>query len=85
MVRLKPNSVREPNEDRFRPLDIASALGHVEIVKELLVSSVKHDICHLKGRDEKTPIHYAANSGKIETMEELIAFSSECIKDVTGF
>lgn len=80
MISPNPESVRELNDDGFRSLDIASALGHVEIVKELLATSHGNDICRLKGRGGETAIHYAAISGKIETMDKLLTFSSDLRK-----
>ncbi|EXB72237.1 Ankyrin repeat-containing protein [Morus notabilis] len=82
IIRLKPESAEEPNREGFRPLDIASAFGHVEIVKEL-VTSTGNDICRLKGKDGKTAIHYAASSGRLEVMDDLLSFSAECVTDVT--
>ncbi|PON99753.1 Transmembrane protein [Trema orientale] len=85
MLRLKPNLVRELNKDGFRPLDIASALGRVEIVKELITScTTTTSICRLKGRDGRTALHYAAMSGKLDVMDELISSSKECVKDLTA-
>ncbi|XP_060673694.1 ankyrin repeat-containing protein BDA1-like [Ziziphus jujuba] len=83
VIGLRPELAREVNKDGFRPLDIASAFGHIEIVKEILKSCGK-DICGLKGRDGRTAIHYAAINGKIEVMDELVSSRAECIKDVTA-
>ena len=41
-------------------------------------------ICRLKGRDGRTAIHYAAMSGKLEVMDELISSSKECVEDLTA-
>ncbi|PON99759.1 Transmembrane protein [Trema orientale] len=89
MIRLKPESVMELNKEGFRPLDIASALGHVEIVKEIIASTScttttsGNDICRLKGKDGRTAMHYAVIHGKIEVIDELVSFSVECVKDLT--
>ncbi|XP_062099790.1 ankyrin repeat-containing protein BDA1-like [Humulus lupulus] len=80
----------EQNNEGFQPLDIASGLGHVEIVKELLLvwnttTSSRSEICRLKGRDGRTSIHYAVVHDKIDVMNEVISFSAEFVKDLTDF
>ena len=87
IVRRKPELVKESNREGFRPLDIASGLGHQEIVKELVTStgsSTGDDICRLKGKDGRTAIHYAAISERLEVMDELLSFSADCITGVTA-
>uniref|UniRef100_A0A803NH61 Uncharacterized protein n=1 Tax=Cannabis sativa TaxID=3483 RepID=A0A803NH61_CANSA len=84
IVKLKPEFVKELNKDGFRPLDIASALGHVEIVKVLIKgTTTTSNLCRLKGRDGRTAIHYAAMSGKIEVIDVLISSCKECVEDLT--
>ncbi|XP_062099784.1 ankyrin repeat-containing protein BDA1-like [Humulus lupulus] len=83
--KLKPELVEELNKDGFRPLDIASALGHAEIVKALIKScTTTTSLCRLKGRDGRTAIHYAAMRGKLEVIDELISSSKECVEDLTS-
>ncbi|KAM7466644.1 hypothetical protein LguiB_014206 [Lonicera macranthoides] len=68
IMKIKPELANELNNHGFRPLDIASACGHVEIVKALLVS----DAPRLKGREGRTALHYAALKGRVETVELLL-------------
>ncbi|XP_060672974.1 ankyrin repeat-containing protein BDA1-like [Ziziphus jujuba] len=87
MIRLRPESVRELNKDGFRPLDIAAALGHIEIVKEIILRSTGtagKEVCSLKGKEGRTAIHYAAINGKVEVMDELFNAWDGCIRDVTA-
>ncbi|XP_060673324.1 uncharacterized protein LOC132803798 [Ziziphus jujuba] len=79
MIRLRTESVRELSKDAFRTLDIASALGHIEIVKEIMLRSTgtaRKQVCGLKG-EGRTAIHYAAINGKVEVMDELFIASAE--------
>ncbi|XP_060673323.1 ankyrin repeat-containing protein At5g02620-like [Ziziphus jujuba] len=88
MIKLRPESIRELNKDGFRPLDIAVALGHIEIVKEIMLRSTgttKKEVCSLKGREGRTAIHYAATNDKVEVMDELFNAWAGCIRDVTAF
>ncbi|KAM7462607.1 hypothetical protein LguiA_030728 [Lonicera macranthoides] len=79
IMKIKPELANELNNHGFRPLDIASACGHVEIVKALLVS----DAPRLKGREGRTALHYAALKGRVEVINELVSACSECVKDMT--
>ncbi|KAF8369268.1 hypothetical protein HHK36_032725 [Tetracentron sinense] len=82
MIRQKPEFAREMNKDGFRPMDIASANGYSEIVRELLM--VDKDLCRLKGRDRRTPLHYAAMKGRVEIIDELLSTCPDSAKDVTA-
>ncbi|KAM7462609.1 hypothetical protein LguiA_030730 [Lonicera macranthoides] len=79
IMKIKPELANELNNHGFRPLDIASACGHVEIVKALLVS----DAPRLKGREGRTALHYAALKGRVEVINELVSACSDCVKDAT--
>uniref|UniRef100_A0A5B6YKW0 Putative Ankyrin repeat-containing protein n=1 Tax=Davidia involucrata TaxID=16924 RepID=A0A5B6YKW0_DAVIN len=84
IIRHKPELARELNQDGFRPMDIASSLGYVEIVKELLTSTgPDHEICRMVGRHGRTALHYAAIQGRVEIIDELLSSCAESIKDVT--
>ncbi|KAF3445604.1 hypothetical protein FNV43_RR10780 [Rhamnella rubrinervis] len=84
MLRLRPESVEEVDRYGFRPLDIASALGHTEIVKMIMMMRNGNEICGMKGRDGRTAIHYAALNGKVEVIDELLSSWRDCILDVTS-
>uniref|UniRef100_A0A5B6YKP1 Putative Ankyrin repeat-containing protein n=1 Tax=Davidia involucrata TaxID=16924 RepID=A0A5B6YKP1_DAVIN len=84
IIRHKPELARELNQDGFRPMDIASSLGYVEIVKEILTSTgPDHEICRMVGRHGRTALHYAAIQGRVEIIDELLSSCAESIKDVT--
>ncbi|KAK6162696.1 hypothetical protein DH2020_002537 [Rehmannia glutinosa] len=84
ILRLKPQLATELNQDGIRPLDIASAYGYVEIVRDILATTGP-EICRLGGKNGKTAIHYAAVNGRIEIIDLLMSVCSECVKDVTSF
>ncbi|KAJ8748735.1 hypothetical protein K2173_011287 [Erythroxylum novogranatense] len=81
ILTLKPEFARELSQDGLTPLHIASAKGHVEIVRELL--KVGHDLSVLRGKDGRTALHYAATKGRIQVLKELISTCPECLKEVT--
>ncbi|XP_057979736.1 ankyrin repeat-containing protein BDA1-like [Malania oleifera] len=65
-------------------MDIAAAMGNVEMVRELLNGNDHEQVSDLMGRDQRTALHYAAMYGRAEIIEELMISSPECIKDVTA-
>ncbi|KAL5560529.1 hypothetical protein UlMin_036740 [Ulmus minor] len=75
VLKLKPDAARELNKEGFRPLDVASAFGYVEIAKELIVKSGS-EICRLEGREGRTALHYAVINGKNEIVDELLSLES---------
>ncbi|XP_071689952.1 ankyrin repeat-containing protein BDA1-like [Rutidosis leptorrhynchoides] len=82
VINLRPEFVKELNQDGFSPLHIASACGHVEIVKELL--KVDLGLCMIKGKDRKIPLHLAVVKGKIEVVKELISASPDSVECTTA-
>jgi ankyrin repeat protein len=48
---------------------LASAEGHIDIVKTLLMEN--QDICLIPDKDHKLPIHLAVSGGHVEVIEEL--------------
>nr|ABN08904.1 Ankyrin [Medicago truncatula] len=51
------------------PLHLASAEGHIQIVKTLLMTNP--NICLIPDNDDKLPIHLAVSRGHVEVVEEL--------------
>ncbi|XP_060675429.1 ankyrin repeat-containing protein BDA1-like [Ziziphus jujuba] len=80
ILRLKPGSSKEINQDGFSPLHLASAIGHFEVVKELL--KVDPILCRLEGRNKWTPLHYAASGGRVDIIQEMLLACPESIQDV---
>lgn len=62
-------------------MHIASANGYFEIVRELL--KVDPRLSQLKGRDEWTPLHYAASRGRVDVIREMALSCQESLADVT--
>ncbi|XP_021279683.1 ankyrin repeat-containing protein BDA1-like [Herrania umbratica] len=83
IVGRKPGFARELNENGFGPMHIASAKGHVEIIRELM--RVGYDICLLKGKDGKVPLHCAVLKGRVDVVKELVGACPESVKEPTAF
>ncbi|KAJ4727295.1 Ankyrin repeat-containing protein [Melia azedarach] len=66
----------------FSPLHLASAMEHIEIVKQLL--KVGNDIRLLKGREKRIPLHYAAIKGRVQIISELLSACAESVDHVTA-
>ncbi|XP_050116437.1 ankyrin repeat-containing protein BDA1-like isoform X7 [Malus sylvestris] len=62
-------------------MHIASANGYLEIVREML--RVDRRLCRLNGRDEWTPLHYAASRGRVDVIREMVLACPESVEDVT--
>ncbi|KAG6628520.1 hypothetical protein CIPAW_14G018700 [Carya illinoinensis] len=70
IVLRKPEFAGELNQQGFSPVHIASANGHVEIVRELLNINAGVDrVCLLKGKDGKLPLHCAVIKVKNNQLE----------------
>ncbi|KAG8363461.1 hypothetical protein BUALT_Bualt19G0024900 [Buddleja alternifolia] len=74
------------DRDGVRPLDVASAYGLVEMVRELLIVAPNPaEICRLPGRDGKSAIHHASINGRVDVIDELMEKCPDCVRDVTSF
>ncbi|KAM2664103.1 hypothetical protein EV1_010569 [Malus domestica] len=62
-------------------MHIASANGYLEIVREML--RVDRRLCRLNGRDEWTPLHYAASRGRVDVIREMVLACPESVEDLT--
>ncbi|KAG6628524.1 ankyrin repeat-containing protein BDA1-like [Carya illinoinensis] len=70
IVLRKPEFAGELNQQGFSPVHIASANGHVEIVRELLnINAGVDHVCLLKGKDGKLPLHCAVIKVKNNQLE----------------
>ncbi|KAF8099716.1 hypothetical protein N665_0238s0044 [Sinapis alba] len=83
MLKLREDLGRELNKDGFTPLHIAASMGHVEIVKELL-EKLSGEICLIKGKDRKIPIHYAAMRGRVCVLDALVSANPQSLEEVTA-
>ncbi|KAM3323124.1 ankyrin repeat-containing protein BDA1 isoform X1 [Capsicum chacoense] len=83
IIHLRPEFATELNQDGFSPLHIASANGDTEIVKQLL-SIDRSNLCLLKGKDRRIPLHYAVIKGKKHVMRELLVACPDSAAEVTA-
>ncbi|OMP02591.1 hypothetical protein COLO4_10975 [Corchorus olitorius] len=84
IIQHKPEFAGEMNMDGYRPLDIAVITGNTDIVSRLLKIE-EFQICRLPGKDQRTPLHYAAVNGRVEIISELISTCPDSITDVTVY
>ncbi|KAJ0258563.1 Transmembrane protein [Hirschfeldia incana] len=83
MLKLREDLGRELNKDGFTPLHIAASMGHFEIVKELL-EKLSGEICLIKGKERKIPLHYAAMKGRICVLDALVSANPQSLEEVTA-
>ncbi|XP_039128447.1 ankyrin repeat-containing protein BDA1-like [Dioscorea cayenensis subsp. rotundata] len=77
-----PDLSSDLNPRTLSALHLASAHGHLEIVK-LLISKVGSNLCFLKDKDGRLAIHIAATKGRIDILEELIKICPESARALT--
>ncbi|XP_039122854.1 ankyrin repeat-containing protein At5g02620-like isoform X2 [Dioscorea cayenensis subsp. rotundata] len=77
-----PDLSSDLNPRALSALHLASAHGHLEIVK-LLISKVGSHLCFLKDKDGRLAIHIAATKGRIDILEELIKICPESARALT--
>ncbi|XP_060217074.1 ankyrin repeat-containing protein BDA1-like [Lycium barbarum] len=63
------------------PLHIASN-ANMDIVMQLL--NLEHNICQIKGREQRFPLRYAAIKGRVQVITELTTASPDCITYFTA-
>ncbi|CAH8301698.1 unnamed protein product [Eruca vesicaria subsp. sativa] len=83
MLNLREDLGREVNKDGFTPLHIAASMGHVGIVKELL-EKLSGEICLIKGKERKIPLHYAAMRGRVRVLDALVSSNPQSLEEVTA-
>ncbi|GKV45958.1 hypothetical protein SLEP1_g52982 [Rubroshorea leprosula] len=71
-MELVPSFAQEPNTDGFAPIHLATAAGHLQVVRELL-NKGDFDLCLLKDKAGRTPLQHAAMKGRIHTIDELLS------------
>ncbi|CAK9135110.1 unnamed protein product [Ilex paraguariensis] len=69
------------NQDGLTPLHLASLMGNLEVLKELIC--LGKDLSS-QGYIWETPLHCAAMMGKLEAMEELLGACPESAMSVTA-
>ncbi|KAJ0113258.1 hypothetical protein Patl1_00086 [Pistacia atlantica] len=84
IIKQRADLVTQANQDGFRPLDIASVLGHVEIVEEIIATCHPDHVCRLKGTQGRTCIHHAAINGRVEIIDKLLTSCGDSVRDLTS-
>ncbi|KAH7691507.1 26S proteasome regulatory complex subunit PSMD10 protein [Dioscorea alata] len=82
IVIKNPDLVSDLNPRGLSAMHLASAHGHLEIVK-LLISKVGSHLCFLKDKDGRLAIHIAAMKGRFDILEELIKICPESARALT--
>ncbi|KAJ0963610.1 hypothetical protein J5N97_028732 [Dioscorea zingiberensis] len=82
LIIRNPDLASELNSRGLSALHLASAHGHLSIVKQL-ISKVGSHLCLLKDKDGRLPVHTAAMKGRISILEELISACPESARALT--
>lgn len=82
LIIRNPHLASQFNPRGFSALHLASANGHLGIVK-LLISKVGSHLCFLKDKDGRLPIHTVSMKGTIDILEELIKVCPESARALT--
>ncbi|KAM0944972.1 putative ankyrin repeat-containing domain, PGG domain, ankyrin repeat-containing domain superfamily [Dioscorea sansibarensis] len=77
-----PDLASDLNPRGLSALHLASAHGHLKIVK-LLISKVGSHLCSLKDNNGRLAIHIAAMKGRIDILEELIEVCPQSARALT--
>ncbi|KAJ4982404.1 hypothetical protein NE237_033241 [Protea cynaroides] len=94
IVNLKPSFTLKLNREGFSPLHLASGHGRLEIVKLLLkeelhlrkfkeAMNIDGDLCNMKGREKRTPLHCAVVAGHIDVLKVFLSNCPDSIKAIT--
>ncbi|KAI4305882.1 hypothetical protein L6164_029215 [Bauhinia variegata] len=83
LITRMPSLTMEKNQEGLIPLHIASARGHLNMVRELLRHDSNHEQCLVKGRGGRIPLHDAVIKGRDSVIEDLISHFAESLTEVT--
>ncbi|KAF8412910.1 hypothetical protein HHK36_000882 [Tetracentron sinense] len=82
IANLKPSFAKKLNQDGLSPIHLASAMGDVGMVKELLTTGGR-ELCLLKGKEKRTPLHIAVMYGRIDVINVLMDEFPKALEDLT--
>lgn len=75
LLKLRPELAGMKDENGSCPMHLASARGHLEIVKMVLSIKFKgtgESLCSVRDKDGRTPLHLAAANGRVQVIKELL-------------
>ena len=83
LLQKMPSFAWDRNKEGLTPLHIASAMGNIDLVREILRVSGP-DLCLMKEKGGLTALHYASIKGRVEVIEELVNECPEVVRGVTA-
>ncbi|KAJ8446703.1 hypothetical protein Cgig2_002865 [Carnegiea gigantea] len=83
ILQKMPSFAWDRNKAGLTPLHIASAMGNIDMVREILEVSGP-DLCLMKEKGGLTALHYASIKGRVEVIEELLSECPEVVRGVTA-
>ncbi|KAF8412869.1 hypothetical protein HHK36_000841 [Tetracentron sinense] len=81
IANLKLSFAKKLNQDRLSPIHLASTMVDTRMVKELF--TIGRELCLLKGREKRTPLHVAIIFGRIDVINELINEFPKSLEELT--
>ncbi|XP_010677138.2 ankyrin repeat-containing protein BDA1 [Beta vulgaris subsp. vulgaris] len=82
IANIRPSFITKLDRFGYNPIHLAAEYGQVEMVRSLLeISGAAKEA--IKGKENKTPLHFAVMSGKIEVVNFLLQRYPSCIMDLT--
>ncbi|KAF8412857.1 hypothetical protein HHK36_000829 [Tetracentron sinense] len=81
IANLKPSFLKKLNQDGLSPIHLASTKVDPMMMKELL--TIGRELCLLKGREKRTPLHVAVIFGRIDVINELMNQFPKSLEELT--
>ncbi|PON97859.1 Transmembrane protein [Trema orientale] len=83
ILKLKPSFCRRPNQEGLYPIHLATKNGHNCKILQRLLAVDGGDLVRLPWREDKTPLHLAAEQGDVHLLRMLLSACPLSILDVT--
>ncbi|KAF8412866.1 hypothetical protein HHK36_000838 [Tetracentron sinense] len=79
----KPSFAKKLNHDGLSPIHLTSTMVDSGMVKEFLI--IGRELCLLKGREKRTPLHVAVIFGRIDVINQLINEFLKSLEELTVY